>query len=133
MRTNTLKRTVTWLGPTKVGGILAVLASVVLSTAANGMLGEYVRIHWSVGVHYGPEYTSTLVVLGGFPVVVAAPYVGCMWLGRHLKRTDELEDVRWYYEVAVFGPLGELSHRCSQYSLLDSASVPCSLTGVPYR
>ncbi|UWG51307.1 putative membrane protein [Halalkaliarchaeum sp. AArc-CO] len=108
MMSSHLERPGTWLRPTGVGGLLVVLGSTVLSTAAYGVLGEYVRIRWSVGVHYGPEYAPTAIVLGGFPVVVAALYVGSTGLARHLEGTDEFEDVRRSYEFAVFTLLGFL-------------------------
>lgn len=99
----TRNRLVDWRDPIKLGYVLGILTSVVLSIAAYRMLGEFVRIRWSIGVHYGPEYAPALVVLGAFPVAVASLYVGCTWLGRHLKRSDEFEDIQRYYEIAVFG------------------------------
>lgn len=108
MTASALKRTVAWRRPTDVGGLLAVLASVVLSTVGYGLLGARVRIRWSVGVHYGPEYAPTLVVLGGFPVAVSALYVGCTWLARQFERTDGFEADGRYYAFAVVGLLGVL-------------------------
>lgn len=97
----------TRLRPTSFGGRLVVLASVAVSLAAYGPLGDRIRIRWTVGpsYHVGPEHVATLAVLVAFPASVAALHVGFRWLGRRLERTGGFDDVRGYYEMAVFGIL----------------------------
>lgn len=71
--------------PTSLGGLLVVLASIVVSFVARGLLPASVRIRWAVGTHYGPEYAPTLLVLSAFPATIALLYVGFRLLGRRLE------------------------------------------------
>ena len=95
------------LRPTAIGGLLVVLASVAISFAATPALGDSVRIRWSVGTYYGPEYAPTTLALAAFPVLVAMLYVGFRGLAWGLERTgafdtDTADDlVRPAYELCA--------------------------------
>ncbi|RZV11644.1 hypothetical protein BDK88_0524 [Natrinema hispanicum] len=94
-----------WLRPTAAGGLLVVLASVTMSLAAAPVLGDSVRIRWSIGTYYGPEYAPTPLALATFPALVAVIYVGFRALVWGLERagafdaTDDL--VRSVYELCA--------------------------------
>ena len=77
------------LRPTAIGGLL--LASVAISFAATPALGDSVRIRWSVGTYYGPEYAPTPLALAAFPVLVAMLYVGFRGLAWGLERAGAFE------------------------------------------
>lgn len=97
-----------WLRPTSVGGLLVVLASVAVSLAAAPALGDTVRIRWSVGTYYGPEYAPTSLALAAFPVLVAAAYVGFRALVWGLERADafDADDLaRLVYELCALATL----------------------------
>lgn len=93
------------LRPTSLGGLAVVLASALVSLASYGPLGARLRVRWSVGYHYGPEYAPTPAVLVAFPVAVAVLYAGSRLLARRLERTGEFDDGRIYYEAAVLATL----------------------------
>ena len=97
------------LRPTAVGGLLVVLASVAVSLAAAPVLGDSVRIRWSVGTYYGPEYAPTPLVLAAFPALVAVTYVGFRALAWGLERTGAFETdeafVRGSYELCTLATL----------------------------
>lgn len=80
--------------PASLGGLIPVIASIVLSVASFGPLPDTVRIRWTVGVshHYGPEYVPTVVALVGFPLFVASLYAGAWWLKAHVARAGKIED-----------------------------------------
>lgn len=80
-----------WLRPTAAGGLLVVLASAALSLAAAPALGENVRIRWSIGTYYGPEYAPTPLALAAFPALVAVLYVGFRVLAWSLERAGAFE------------------------------------------
>jgi len=104
---DTVEETPTWIRPTSGGGLLVVLASVALSTGANGAFGEQLRVRWSAGPHYyvGPEHVPTAAALVAFPAAAAVLYVGARWLGRRLRGADGFTGARPLYEVAVGGTL----------------------------
>ena len=89
------------LRPTAWSGLAVVAASAVLSVLARTSLGDSVRIRWSVGTYYGPEFAPTAPVFAAFPVVVAALYVGFRWLAARLERADDLGDGRIAYELSA--------------------------------
>lgn len=96
---------------TSLGGIVIVLTSGLLSIASYGSLGATVRIRWTVGpsYHYGPERASAMLVLVGFPVVLAGLALAAMWLRTRLQRSAQLEafaDVRIVYDGCVLLTLG---------------------------
>lgn len=66
------------------------------------------RIRWSVGTYYGPEYAPTLAVLAGFSIVVAIAYLGFRWLALLLEGTDEFDAARGYYELATGAVLASI-------------------------
>lgn len=96
------------LRPTSVGGLLIVLASAAVSLGASQVLGDSVRIRWSVGTYYGPEYAPTDVALAVFPVVVAVAYLGLRALGTALEGTPEFDRHRGYYELCALAVLATL-------------------------
>lgn len=87
-----------------------VVLSAVLSSIAYAMLPEQMRIHWTLGIgpYYGPEFAPTLVVLGGFPLLISGLAVGAYWLDILLHRTEGFAAIRPHYAVAVVGTLGLL-------------------------
>jgi hypothetical protein len=89
------------LRPTAWSGLAAVAASVLLSVLARTNLGDSVRIRWSVGTYYGPEFAPTDPVFAAFPVAAAALYVGFRRLAARLERADDLGDGRIAYELSV--------------------------------
>ncbi|PGF16352.1 hypothetical protein CP556_09655 [Natrinema sp. CBA1119] len=93
------------LRPTAAGGLLAVLASAAVSIASAQVLGDSVRIRWSVGTYYGPEYAPTAAALACFPAVVAVTYVGLRTLGTVLEGTTEFDRHRGYYELCALAVL----------------------------
>lgn len=94
--------------PTSGGGLLFALASVAVSVAAAPVLGETVRIRWSVGTYYGPEYAPTALALTLFPAVIALTYVGLRALATALEGTEEFDRHRGYYELCVLAVLAVL-------------------------
>ena len=111
MAANTITAAGKWTPPSSLFGVIPVLASIALSIASYGHLGETVRIRWTVGsyYHYGPEYASTLGVLVAFPVVVAALSVGAYWIERSVQRHADIEsaeEFRIVYGLAVALTLG---------------------------
>ncbi|WP_226480794.1 hypothetical protein [Natrinema amylolyticum] len=96
------------LRPTAAGGVLLVLASVAVSLASARVLGDSVRIRWTVGTYYGPEYAPTAVALALFPALVAATYLGLRALGTVLEGTPEFDRHRGYYELCVLAVLAVL-------------------------
>ncbi len=98
------------LRPTAAGGLLVVLASIALSVAAALALGETVRIRWSVGTYYGPEFAPTALVLAAFPVLTVLTYLGLRALRIGLERAadGEFEHVRGIYELCVLATLTTL-------------------------
>lgn len=89
------------LRPTAWSGLAVVAASAVLSVLARTSLGDSVRIRWSVGTYYGPEFAPTALVFAAFPAVVAALYVGFRWLAARLERVDDLGNGRIAYELSA--------------------------------
>ncbi|MFA9417190.1 hypothetical protein [Natrinema sp. HArc-T2] len=93
------------LRPTAGGGLLVVLASVAVSLAAAPALGDSVRIRWSIGTYYGPEYAPTPLALAAFPAIIAVIYVGFWAVRVGLERTgafDATDDlVRSVYELCA--------------------------------
>ncbi|WP_222916358.1 hypothetical protein [Natrinema sp. SYSU A 869] len=97
-----------WLRPTAAGGVLLVLASVAVSLASVRVLGDSVRIRWSIGTYYGPEYAPTAIVLALFPAIAAATYLGLRALATVLEGTSEFDRHRGYYELCVLAVLAVL-------------------------
>lgn len=99
--------TTTAIRPTAIGGLLVVLASVVVSIVARGVLTETVRIRWTVGTHYhyGPEHAPTVAVLAAFPIALLVLYAGFRWLGRSLERVDEVDDLGIVLELTALAVL----------------------------
>ncbi|WP_408956973.1 hypothetical protein [Natrinema sp. 74] len=101
------------LRPTGTGGLLGVLASLAVSVAAAPVLGDSVRVRWSVGTYYGPEYAPTILALAAFPVLVALTDIGLSALGRVLERaadgesptTSRFDRVRGPYERCALATL----------------------------
>lgn len=93
------------LRPTAWTGIILVLLSAAVSVLASGPLPARVRIRWTVGTYYGPEFAPAAVVLSAFPLAVAASYLGFRALGRYLERSGELTDSRAVYEVVTLAVL----------------------------
>ena len=93
------------LRPTAGGGLLLVVASGLCSLLAAGVLPAQVRIRWSVGTSYGPEFAPTMLVLAGFPVAIGAVFVGARALATGLRRRTELDDVRPVYEACTLAVL----------------------------
>ncbi|WP_254525337.1 hypothetical protein [Natrinema caseinilyticum] len=95
------------LRPTAGGGLLVVLASIAVSLASATVLGDSVRIRWSVGTYYGPEYAPTPLALAAFPAFVALTYLGSRALAAGLERADAFvtDHVRGLYELCVVATL----------------------------
>lgn len=93
------------LRPTSGGGLALVVVSAAVSLAASGPLEETMRIRWSVGTYYGPEYAPTAVVLAAFPLLVAVAVGACRGLATVLERSDEFDGNRGYYELAALAVL----------------------------
>ena len=97
------------LRPTAVGGVLVVLASVAISLAAAPALGDSVRIRWSIGTYYGPEYAPTSLALAVFPILVAVIDVGLRTLAWGLERSGAFDTsdgvVRLIYEGCALATL----------------------------
>jgi len=93
-----------------IGSLGAVLLSAVVSGAAYGLLPDRIRIHWTLGMgpYYGPEFAPTVLVLTGFPLLVAVTALGAYWVGARLGRSEGFAAVRPYYAVAVLGALASL-------------------------
>ncbi|TMT87743.1 hypothetical protein E2L06_14550 [Haloterrigena sp. H1] len=93
------------LRPTSVGGLLVVLASVAVSLAAAPALGDSVRIRWSIGTYYGPEYAPTPLALAAFPAIIAVIHVGFGATRVGLEHTGAFEAtddlVRSVYELCA--------------------------------
>lgn len=89
------------LRPTAAGGLLVVLASAGVSLASAPALGDSVRIRWSIGTHYGPEYAPTAVALAAFPALAAAAYLGLRALGTVLEDTEAFDRRRGSYELCA--------------------------------
>ena len=89
------------LGPTAGGGLALVLVSAAVSLAGVSLLEETMRIRWSVGTHYGPEYAPTVVALAAFPVLVAVAVGAFRGVAAVLEGNDEFDATRPYYEVAA--------------------------------
>ncbi|USZ70893.1 hypothetical protein [Natronosalvus halobius] len=95
--------------PLSLGGLVIVLASVALSAVSYGHLADTVRIRWTIGTYYGPEYAPTLGVLVAFPVALIGLYVGARWLRTWLVRrgaVDEFDEFRLVYDACVLATLG---------------------------
>ncbi|MFC3959550.1 hypothetical protein [Halovivax cerinus] len=86
------------LNPATVTGPLLVLTSIVTSLIAARVLGPSVRIRWSVGTHYGPEYASTGPVMLAFTVTVAGAVVTCLWIAKRVAG-DGRPDARLVIEL----------------------------------
>ncbi len=87
------------LRPTAWTGLALVLLSAVVSVLAKGPLPAQVRIRWTVGTYYGPEFAPAAVVLWVFPTAVAVTYLGFRALARYLEGAGELTESRAIYEV----------------------------------
>ncbi|WP_276256516.1 hypothetical protein [Halomontanus rarus] len=98
-------------GSSSLGGLVIVLASIVLSIVSYGLLADTVRIRWMIGTyqHHGPEHASTMFVLVMFPLVIGGLYIVARWLRTHLERADGIEDFdefRAIYDICVLLILG---------------------------
>lgn len=89
------------LRPTAWTGALLVLASAAISLVGGGVLPEQIRIRWTVGTYYGPEFAPALLVMAAFPLFVAGLFVGLRALARVFERAEELEVGRPLYEGIV--------------------------------
>ncbi|ADB62141.1 hypothetical protein Htur_3277 [Haloterrigena turkmenica DSM 5511] len=89
------------LRPTAGGGLALVAVSAAVSLAAAGLLGETLRIRWSVGTYYGPEYAPTTIALAAFPILVAVAVGAFRGLANVLVRTEAGDRERGHYELAV--------------------------------
>lgn len=96
------------LRPTSLGGLLIVLASAAVSLGSVRVLGDSVRIRWSIGTYYGPEYAPTYLALVVFPVIVALTYLGFWALGTALEGSPEFDRHRGYYELCTLVVLAVL-------------------------
>jgi hypothetical protein len=94
----------------QAGGVMAVCASVALSALSSSVLPESMRIHWQLGsgVHYGPEFAPSAVVLAAFPAMVATVLAGSALLARQLRADPSFESIRRYYEWGVLAVLAFL-------------------------
>ncbi|QLG49464.1 hypothetical protein [Natrinema halophilum] len=95
------------LRPTGGGGLLVVLTSAAVSLASAQALGDSVRIRWSVGAYYGPEYAPTPLALAAFPVLIALMYLGLRGLALGLERSVAFDPdyTRGLYELCVLATL----------------------------
>ena len=89
--------------PTGGGSLALLVASVAVSLLSIGLLEETMRIRWSVGTYYGPEYASTAVVLTAFPLAIAAGAAAFRALAGVLERhaPDAFDEGRAAYELSV--------------------------------
>lgn len=97
--------------PSSLGGLVLVIASIVLSAVSYGSLAESIRIRWSIGTyqHYGPEYVSATVVLVLFPALTAGLYVGARRLRAYVERAghvEKIDEFRAVYDICVLLTLG---------------------------
>lgn len=89
--------------------VLVVVVSSIVSALAASVVPSQMRIHWSLGgTYYGPEFAPAWLLLGMFPLVVAALAVGSHHLKRYLEASGEYDVMRGYYELAVLGVLATL-------------------------
>ncbi|WP_126662189.1 hypothetical protein [Haloterrigena salifodinae] len=93
------------LRPTAGGGLALVAVSAAVSLAAAGLLGETLRIRWSVGTYYGPEYAPTAIVLAAFPILVAVAVGAFRGGATLLEQTETDSRERGYYELATLSVL----------------------------
>jgi hypothetical protein len=93
------------LRPTAWSGVVLILLSGLVSVSASGILPAQVRIRWSVGTFYGPEFAPTALVLWAFPLALAATYLGLRALAGYLDGVDELTGFRPMYEVTTLAVL----------------------------
>ncbi|ELZ19811.1 hypothetical protein C477_07528 [Haloterrigena salina JCM 13891] len=89
------------LRPTAGGGLALVAVSAAVSLAAAGLLGETLRIRWSVGTYYGPEYAPTVIVLAAFPILVAVAAAAFRGGATLLERSEGFDGNWGYYELAA--------------------------------
>lgn len=106
MATNDAAPSPNRINGTSLGGLVIVLASGLLSIVSYGPLGTTLQIRWTVGpsYHYGPERASTMLVLVGFPVVLAGLALAAAWFRTYLRRSEHLEefdDLRIVYDGCV--------------------------------
>jgi hypothetical protein len=94
--------------PLRIGGLIAVCASIALSVLSYGRLPESMRIHWTFGYgpYYGPEFAPTAVVLALFPALVVGVLAGSALLARQLRNDPSFESVQPYYEWGIVAVLG---------------------------
>ncbi|QRV13688.1 hypothetical protein JMJ58_12060 [Haloterrigena salifodinae] len=93
------------LRPTGGGGLALVAVSAAVSLAAAGLLGGTLRIRWSVGTYYGPEYAPTAIVLAAFPILVAVAVSAFRGGATLLEQTETGSRERGYYELAALSVL----------------------------
>lgn len=106
MATNDASPATNRINATSLGGLVIVLVSGLLSIVSYGSLGTTLQVRWTVGpsYHYGPERASTMLVLVGFPVVLAGLALAAAWFRTYLRRSEHLEafdDVRIVYDGCV--------------------------------
>lgn len=78
------------------------MLSIAASVLAYSALPSRIRIHWSFGgPYYGPEFTSTLLVLVAFPLLAVGLYVGSRWLRAYLDQAEGIDAVRLLYEACI--------------------------------
>lgn len=63
------------------------------------------RIRWTIGTHYGPEYAPSLLVLAAIPVLIAVLVGAFRAVATVLERADERDAVRGCYELCVLAVL----------------------------
>lgn len=91
--------------PTVWTGLLLILCSVAVSVLSYVVLPDPVRIRWSVGTYYGPEFAPAIVFATAFPVFIAGLFVGFRALARSLERRYALADIRPIYAATAVGVL----------------------------
>jgi hypothetical protein len=96
------------LRPTAWTGVVLVLVSTAVSVLASGVLPAQMRIRWTIGTYYGPEFAPTAVVLWAFPIAVAATYLGFRVVARYLERAGEPNEARVICEVVTLAVVGLL-------------------------
>jgi hypothetical protein len=96
------------IDPLNAGGASIVLLSIAVSIVGHVIGPERLRIRWTYGTYYGPEFAPAVLVLIAFPLAVAALYLGGRWLRASLERGNEFDTVRAIYDACVLLTLGTL-------------------------
>jgi uncharacterized membrane protein YidH (DUF202 family) len=85
--------------------VFLAVVSTAISLVAVGVLPDSMRIRWSLGTHYGPEFAPTGLVLTAVPVAIVLVFGGARALAGAFEGREQGYKTRHVYELCTLAVL----------------------------